>query len=139
MKKLVYQHGACMKIINAKNAPKAIGSYSQAVLSNNFMFISGQIPINPNTGQLIDDSFDNQVRQILDNINAILFTEKISFSSVVKITVFVIDLSNVQIINNIFKDYFIDSHLPARSMVQVSKLPMDAELEIDIIASINDK
>ena len=126
------------KVINIENAPKAVGCYSQAIISGDFMFISGQIPIDLKTGELVSTSFEVQVRQVLDNINNILITKKLNFNSIVKMSVFLIDLSKAEMINNIFEEYFIEFQPPARSMVEVSSLPKNAQLEIEVIANIHD-
>ena len=126
------------KVINTKNSPQAIGCYSQAVVSGYYMFISGQIPIDPKTGNLINAPFEKQVRQVLDNIQNILIVENLSFDSIVKLSVFLVNLSNIQVLNDIFEEYFFGFSPPARSVVEVNQLPKNSQLEIDVIAHINE-
>ena len=123
-----------MKTINTDNAPKAIGPYSQAVKHNNFMFTSGQIPLDPDTGLIVSQNFKEQVYQCLKNIQGILKEENLSLSAIIKLTVYVIDLNNFSKLNEVFEDFFIDFY-PARSAVEVSRLPKDSQVEIEAICS----
>lgn len=122
-----------MKTISTEQAPKAIGPYSQGIEANGFVYVSGQIPLDPTTGELVDGDIKKQVTRVFENIRAILKASGCDLRSVVKTTVFVTDLSNFSVINEIYSQYFGD-HKPARSFVQVSALPKGAHVEIEVIA-----
>ena len=121
------------KIINTKKAPKAIGPYNQAVLIKDILYCSGQIGINPKTNQLINNNIEEETKQVLENIMAILDTEKMTVSNVVKSSIFITDMSQYTKINSIYSKYFTND-CPARETIEVSKLPKDANIEISIIA-----
>ena len=121
------------KIISTSEAPGAIGPYSQAVRSGNFLFCSGQIPLDPKSGQIVSGDIAAQTRRVLDNIAAVLRAEGLSFNNVVKTTIFLTDLGDFQAVNEIYGSYF-KQDPPARSTVQVSALPKGAKIEIDAIA-----
>ena len=121
------------KIINTDNAPKAIGPYSQAIKVNNFLFTSGQIPLNPVSGQIVSDDFSKQTLQCLENIKGILSDQSLSLNHIVKLTVYLIDLSNFEKLNIIFENFFNNKQYPARSVVEVSRLPKDVKIEIEAI------
>jgi len=121
------------QIIQAENAPRAIGPYSQAVATGEFIFTSGQLPINPVSGQIEVTDFDAQVRQVLDNLSAVLKAAGSDLKNILKCTVFLTDLNTFARLNAVFEEYFPESP-PARSAVQVSRLPRDAQLEIEAIA-----
>ena len=121
-----------INIISTNKAPKAIGAYSQAVEINDFIFTSGQIPINPKTGKIESENFSNQVQQVLRNIENILISKKLNLTNILKLTVYLTDLNNFDELNNVFSRYFINN-FPARSVVQVSKLPKNSKIEIDAI------
>ena len=125
------------KIISTSEAPAAIGPYSQAVRSGRFLFCSGQIPLDPKSGQLVHGDIGVQTRRVLDNVAAILKTEGLTFDNVVKTTIFLTDLGDFQTVNEIYGSYF-KSQPPARSTVQVSALPKGAHIEIEVIAAAND-
>jgi len=125
-----------MKTINTKNAPQAIGPYSQAKVINNFVFTSGQIPLKPD-GVMVSDNFELECIQVLDNIEQILKASGSSMTNIIKLTVYLTDLSKFDILNNVFNTYFNDS-LPARSTIEVSKLPKDSRVEIEAIGLINE-
>jgi len=122
------------KIISTSDAPAAIGPYSQAIRSGDFLFCSGQIPLDPKTGQMVSDDIIAQTRRVLENINGLLKSEGLSLGNVLKTTIFLTDLGNFQVVNEIYGSYF-SSEPPARSTVQVSALPKDAKIEIEVIAS----
>jgi 2-iminobutanoate/2-iminopropanoate deaminase len=115
------------------DAPKAIGPYSQAIKANGFVYTSGQIPLDPATGDLVGGSFEDQVHRVFKNLAAILAASGSDFSRVVKATVYVTDLGNFQTLNSIYASYFGD-HKPARTTVEVPALPKGATVEIDLIA-----
>ena len=126
-----------MNIINTDKAPKAIGPYSQAIRHNNLMFTSGQIPINPDTGLIVSEDFKDQVYQCLKNIKGILEEENLSLNCIVKLTVYVTDLDNFSKLNEIFEDFFKGIY-PARSAVEVCRLPKDSQIEIEAICCYED-
>jgi 2-iminobutanoate/2-iminopropanoate deaminase len=119
--------------IATDDAPKAIGPYSQGIQVHGFVYTSGQIPLDPATGNLVGGSFEDQVHRVFRNLQAILTAAGTDFSRVVKATVYVTDLGNFQTLNTIYASYFGD-HKPARTTVEVSALPKDATVEIDLIA-----
>ncbi len=122
-------------VIHTTEAPKAIGTYSQGIKSDNFVFTSGQIPINPQSGELIKGDFKSEVKQVLTNLNGVLKGGGSSLESAVKLTVFLMDLSHIAQVNEIFDEFFPDNP-PARSAVQVSALPMNARIEIDAVGHV---
>ncbi|KGR77604.1 RidA family protein [Ureibacillus manganicus] len=125
-----------MEFITTKKAPEAIGPYSQAVKVNNMLYLSGQIPINPETGQVVENDIVLQTRQVLQNIEAILHEENLSIDQVVKTTIFIKDMAQFPIINEEYSSFFKD-HKPARSTVEVSRLPKDVLIEIESIAVLS--
>ena len=123
------------EVINIIGAPQAIGTYSQGIKTENFIFTSGQIPINPQTGNLKTDDIKAEIRQVLDNLNAVLEGGGSALQSTVKLTVFVTDLGYFSEVNEVFNEYFPEKP-PARSAVQVSALPMGARIEIEAIGIV---
>ena len=121
-----------MKIIETENAPKAIGTYSQAVKVNGFLFISGQIPLDPSTMELVE-GIENQINQVFENINQILKADGMDFSNVVKLSVLLEDLSHFEKVNEIMASIF-STPYPARAAYEVSKLPKGSLVEIETIA-----
>jgi len=124
--------------VETKKAPRAIGPYSQAIRSGQFLFVSGQIPIDPNTGELVDNEIQTQAHQVLRNLDAILNSAGINFGHVVRTTIFLVNLEHFNAMNEIYKTYVLDP-APARSTVQVAGLPKGALIEIDLIAEIPNK
>ncbi len=122
-------------VIHTTEAPKAIGTYSQGIKSDNFVFTSGQIPINPQSGELIKGDFESEVKQVLINLNGVLKGGGSSLQQAIKLTVFLTDLSHFAQVNEIFNEFFPDNP-PARSAVQVSALPMNARIEIDAVGHV---
>ena len=122
-------------VIHTIEAPKAIGTYSQGIKSDNFVFTSGQIPINPQSGELIRGDFKSEVKQVLINLNGVLKGGGSSLQQAIKLTVFLTDLSHFAQVNEIFNEFFPDNP-PARSAVQVSALPMNARIEIDAVGHV---
>ena len=122
-------------VIQTTEAPKAIGTYSQGIKSDNFVFTSGQIPINPQSGELIKGDFKSEVKQVLINLNGVLKGGGSSLQQAIKLTVFLTDLSYFAQVNEIFDEFFPDNP-PARSAVQVSALPMNARIEIDAVGLV---
>ena len=126
--------GHMKKIISTKEAPAAIGPYSQAVRSGRFLFCSGQIPLDPKTGQIVTGDIAAQTRRVLDNIASILRAEGMTFDNIVKTTIFLTNLNDFQTVNETYASYF-KHDPPARSTVQVSALPRGANVEIEVIAT----
>ncbi len=124
------------KIISTKNAPQAIGPYSQAVQYDNLLFISGQIPIEPKTGKIMIGSIKEQANKVLENLKNILIASGSSLNNVLRTTIYLTNLEDYSEVNEIYALFFSDSQ-PARSTVQVSRLPLGAQIEIDAIACIN--
>ena len=120
------------KVVVAENAPAALGPYSAGIIAGNFVFASGQIPADPKTGKF-PEGIDAQTRQALTNVKAILEAAGTGLDKVVKTTVFLSDMNNFAAMNNVYKEFF-TSNFPARSAVQVARLPKDALIEIEVIA-----
>ena len=121
------------KVIQTEKAPKAIGPYSQAILAGNFLFLSGQIPLDPKTGELVKGDIRKQTRQVLENLKGVLESENLEMKDLVKVTIFLKDIGNFNQVNEVYATYF-PSSPPARSTVEVARLPRDAEIEIEAIA-----
>lgn len=121
-----------MEFIATGKAPKAIGPYSQAVRSGDFLFASGQIPLDPATGKLVDGDFEMMARQVFRNLAAVLAEGGLGFGDVVKTTVFLTTFANFPALNAIYAEYFGD-HKPARSTVAVAQLPLESPIEIELI------
>lgn len=121
------------EVIYTSNAPEPIGPYSQAIKSGNTLFVSGQIPINPTTGQLITSDIVAETKQVMTNLEAILKAAGMDFSNVVKCSIFLSDMNNFPKVNEVYGQYFI-TQPPARETVQVSRLPKDVNVEISCIA-----
>ena len=123
------------EIIFSEKAPKPVGPYSQCVKYGNLLFLSGQIPINPETNQIVSEDFKQQVKQVMENLKAVLETANSSINNVLKTQVFLKDLTNFKKFNNIYATYFSEKP-PARTTIEVAKLPLNAQIEIDMIAFI---
>lgn len=122
------------KIVFTPKAPAPIGPYSQAIRSGNTLYVSGQIPLDVLTNQLVSDSIEGQIKMVMENIKYILESEQMSFADVVKATIFITDMDNFHKINEVYASYFPDNYAPARETVQVSRLPKDVDVEISVIA-----
>ncbi|MBT4882110.1 MAG: RidA family protein [Flavobacteriales bacterium] len=121
------------KVISTKNAPAAIGPYSQAILSNNTLYCSGQIAINPTTGNLVMENITSETNQVMQNILAVLTAADMDFSNVVKCSIFMKDMNDYAAINEVYAKSF-EENPPAREAVQVSVLPKNVNVEISVIA-----
>lgn len=121
------------KVVHTDSAPKAIGPYSQAIKANGFLFISGQLPVVPATGEFAEGGIEAQTRQSLENLKAILAAEGLTFANVVKTSVFLKDMNDFAAMNGVYATYFTEE-APARACVQVARLPKDAMVEIELIA-----
>jgi 2-iminobutanoate/2-iminopropanoate deaminase len=120
-------------IINTNNAPAPIGPYSQAVVANGLLFVSGQIPSNPQTGEIVTTGITDEATMVMQNIKAILTEAGIGFDSIIKTTIFLTDMQTFTQVNEVYGSYF-TSDFPARETVQVSALPKGVNVEISIIA-----
>lgn len=122
------------KSVETADAPKAIGAYSQAIIADDFVFVSGQIGINPKTGNLVEGT-TAQTEQVMKNLEAVLRASKSDFESVVKATIFLADMNDFAAVNEIYGRYF-KAPFPARATVQVARLPRDARVEIELTALV---
>ncbi|QRF22347.1 RidA family protein [Alicyclobacillus sp. TC] len=123
-----------MKMIATEKAPAAIGPYSQAVQLGNVLYTSGQIPLTP-AGEMVTGGIEEQTKQVLDNLDAVLHAAGMTRQNVVKTTIFLTDLAHFQTVNSLYAQYFGD-HRPARSTVQVAALPRGAQVEIELVAAL---
>lgn len=123
------------KSINTTDAPAAIGPYSQAILSNGTLYVSGQLPVDPATGEMAQNDISANTKQVMENISAILKAAGMDFSNVLKTTIFLADMGDFAKVNELYSSYF-TSDFPARETVQVARLPKDARIEISVIASM---
>ena len=123
------------KEINTTLAPEAIGTYSQAIATDNLVFISGQIPLDPATMELVN-GVENQIKQVFKNIEGILKVENLSFSDIVKLTILLDDLENFNLVNKVMSELF-EKPYPARAAYEVSRLPKNSSIEIETIALKN--
>lgn len=122
-----------LKTVCTEKAPKAVGPYSQAIKSGNFLFTSGQLPINPSDGELVSEDIEKAARQSLENVKAILEAEGYKLEDVVKTNVFLKDMNDFAKVNKVYEEYF-NVHKPARSCVEVARLPKDGLIEIEVVA-----
>lgn len=122
------------KIINTPNAPTPIGPYNQAVLSGNTLYLSGQIGLNIETGLLILENVKAETKQVMENLKAVLHAADMTFENVVKSTIFISDMNDFTLINEVYGSYFDEENAPARETVQVAKLPKNVNVEISMIA-----
>jgi 2-iminobutanoate/2-iminopropanoate deaminase len=122
--------------VSTPAAPAAIGPYSQAIRAGGLLFVSGQIPLDPATGQMVDGSIADQTRRVFENLQAILEAAGTSFARVARTTVYLADMSDFAAMNDVYGTYF-ESPAPARSTVQAARLPKDARVEIDLIATLS--
>jgi len=122
--------------VSSPDAPKAIGPYSQAVRAGQLLFVSGQVPLDPATGQIVSGDIAAQTRRVFDNLSAVLKAGGRSFADVVRTTVFLADMNDFAAVNEVYGTYFSEPY-PARATVQVARLPKDARVEIDVIATFD--
>lgn len=122
------------QVINTPNAPAPIGPYNQAILSGNTLYLSGQIALNIETGLLVLDDVKSETKQVMENLKAVLNAAGMTFENVVKTTIFISDMNNFTLINEVYGSYFHDATAPARETVQVARLPKDVNVEISMIA-----
>src|SRR6266699_4847502 len=120
--------------VSSPGAPKAIGPYSQAIRAGHLLFASGQIPLDPASGSIVDGDVGAQTRRVMDNLRAVLAAAGLSLADVVRTTIYVADLNDFAKVNEVYGSYF-DEPYPARATVQVARLPRDARVEIDAVAA----
>lgn len=121
------------KVINAPNAPTAIGPYSHAISCGDFLYTSGQIPLDPSTGKICGDSIEDQTKQVFRNLESVLNANNMTFNHVIKTTVYLTDLNDFAVVNAIYAGYF-PTDPPARSCIQVAGLPGGSKIEIELVA-----
>lgn len=124
-----------MEIIKTSDAPAAIGPYSQAVKSSGFVFCSGQIPLNA-SGEVVEGGIEEQAKQVMTNLAGVLLAAGSSFEKVVKATIFLADMADFAVVNEIYASYFQGEKKPARSTIEVSRLPKDVRVEIEMIGEL---
>jgi len=122
-----------LNVIATEKAPAAIGPYSQAIQAGNLLFCSGQIPLDPQTGEIVAGDIRSQAEQVMKNISAVLSAAGAGFNDVVKVTIFLVEMKDFGVVNEVYGSYFSD-HKPARSTVAVRELPRGVQLEIEVIA-----
>lgn len=127
-------HQGGMTGVSSADAPKAIGPYSQAVRVGTFLFLSGQVGLDPATGQLVDGGVASETRRALENLAAILKSAGLTFADVARTTIYLADMSDFAKVNEVYGSYFSEPY-PARATVQVARLPRDARVEIDAVAT----
>ncbi len=124
------------KIINTKKAPLPVGPYSQAIMVNNTLYISGQVALNPEKNELIEGSIEKESYQIMENIKSILNESGLSFKNVVRSKIYLTDMNNFSKVNQVYGSYFEKGQEPARTTIEVSGLPLGVGVEIDMIAVV---
>lgn len=125
-----------MEKVATKNAPEAIGPYSQAIIHDGLVFTAGQIAINPKTNQMADENIADQTKQVLENLKAVLEAANSSLDNAIKVNVHLKDMNDFQTMNQIYSQYF--RNKPARATIQAARLPKDALIEVDAIAKLNE-
>ncbi len=121
------------QVISTQKAPQAIGPYSQGIIAGNMIFTSGQLGMNPSTGEFVNSSIQDETRQALENLKAVLEQAGATLNDVVKVTVFIKDMNQFGLINEVYGQFF-SEHKPARSCVEVARLPKDGSVEIEAVA-----
>ncbi|WP_406683548.1 Rid family detoxifying hydrolase [Seonamhaeicola sp. MEBiC1930] len=121
-------------IITTSSAPEPLGPYNQAILKNDTLYMSGQIAINIETGALVIDNIESETHQVMQNLKAVLAAANMTFENVVKSSIFISDMDDFGLINNVYGSYFNEATAPARETVQVARLPKDVNVEISMIA-----
>jgi 2-iminobutanoate/2-iminopropanoate deaminase len=121
------------KIINTSKAPAPIGPYSQAIAAGSFIFVSGQIPLDPSTGEIVSENIKAETKQVMENIKAVLSEAGVAFNNIVKTSIFLTDMQSFAQVNEVYGTYFTDQ-FPARETIQVAALPKNVNVEISVIA-----
>lgn len=124
-----------MKLVSTNQAPAAVGPYSQGVVAGGLVFVSGQIPLDPATGDLVEGSFEDQVRQVLENLDAVLQAAGSARHRVLKVTVFLTDMNRFAELNRVYESFF-SGHRPARAVVEVAALPKGVAVEMEAVAEV---
>lgn len=124
------------KILNTDQAPAPVGPYNQAIAYNGVLYVSGQIALNPATGELVMDNIETETTQVMENLKAVLANAGSSFEQVIKCSVFVSDMGNYSRINSVYAKYFNEDTAPARELVEVANLPKYVNVEISLIAAV---
>lgn len=122
------------KIINTKNAPAPIGPYNQAILTGNTLYTSGQIALHPNTGELVNSTIEEETKQVMENMKAVLTAAEMTFEDVIKSSIFITNMNDFGKINEVYGSYFNAETAPARETVEVANLPKFVQVEISMIA-----
>ncbi len=125
------------EIIFTEDAPKAIGPYSQAVKSGGFLFVAGQIPLNPVSGDLMNSSIEDQAEQVITNLSAICKAANTNLSNIVKLTIYITDMNDFSIVNQAMENHF-EAPYPARATIEVSALPLGVNVEMDAIVNLDE-
>ena len=125
-----------MKKVETTNAPKPIGAYSQAIKHGDFMFCSGQIPLDPNTGEVVGETVEEQTKQVMENLKAVLASENLSFADVVKSEVFLSNINNFALFNKVYESYFESEPYPARYVVGGLQLPKGVLVEVAMVVKV---
>jgi len=125
------------KIIETANAPSPVGPYSQAIIHNGTLYISGQVAIDPSTGKVITGTIEEETKMVMANVKAVLKEAGLTFEDVVKCSIFVSDMDNYEKINKVYATYFDEATAPARELVEVARLPKDVNIEISAIAAFD--
>ena len=125
-----------ISVVNTDQAPAAIGPYSQAVVAGNMLFVSGQIPLDPSTGETVDGDISGQTKRVLENLKAVIEAAGSRMSHVVKVTIYLTDMKQFSVVNEIYGSYF-SAPYPARACVQVSELPKGVQVEMDAIVQLS--
>ncbi len=125
------------QVINTDQAPSPVGPYNQSIAANGTLYISGQVAIDPRTGEMLQDTIEAETKQVMHNIGAVLHAAGISFDNILMCNVFVTDMNNYTRINEVYAGFFDASTAPARALVEVSRLPKNANVEISVIATLN--
>lgn len=125
------------KIIETANAPSPVGPYSQAIIHNGTLYISGQVAIDPGTGKVITGTIEEETKMVMANVKAVLKEAGLTFEDVVKCSIFVSDMDNYEKINKVYATYFDEATAPARELVEVARLPKDVNIEISAIAAFD--
>ena len=123
------------KVIYTNKSPAPIGPYNQAIFSNNTLYISGQVALDPKSGKMINKSLKDETNQVMNNLKTILMEVGFDFNNVIKSTIYLTDMDNFEKVNEIYGSFFDGKNVPARVTVEVSRLPKNAKVEIDMIAS----
>ncbi len=124
-----------LKVVHTDNAPAAVGPYSQAMIAGDYMYVSGQIPVDSSTGKIVDGGVEEQTKQVLKNAMAILEEAGVTYKNVIKTTVFMKDMNDFATMNAVYAEFFTD-HKPARAAVEVARLPLDVLVEIQMFVYV---